>query len=95
MIPDAEFFKIALQGGSFVLVAWLVTHVFRHTLPRLADAFDRTINVQRAEFLAALEKQRVEFREEIHLERGTYERGIREVLTELKEIRADGAGRDS
>ena len=95
MIPDIEFFKIALQGGSFVLVAWLVTWTFRHTIPRLADQFDRTINAQRVEFLAALDKQRTEFREEIHLERGTHERGIHEVLTELREIRAEGANREA
>ena len=84
MIPDAEMLKLFLQGGSFVVMAWLVTHVFRHTLPRLAEQFDTTVNGQRKEFLEEIGRQRTEFREELHLEREAFAKRLGEIVDTVR-----------
>lgn len=52
------YIELAMNTGAFGLVAWLVYHTFKHTIPRLVKDFKDTI-----------EEQRKDFREELRLER--------------------------
>lgn len=58
---DAEMFKILIQGGSFALVVFGFVWTLVKVVPRLEARQDAKDNA----FLAALDKQHVEHKEEL------------------------------
>lgn len=76
------------------LVAWLVRRVFTHTIPRLADQYQKSLERQQDLFTASLDKQqnifqialseqRVDFKEALAQERQDFREALREEREQL------------
>lgn len=66
MSPEVETgLQIGGYAGLFGLFAWLVRHVFQHTIPRLATAFEKSLERNDQTFQKSLDKCLQTFREEM------------------------------
>ncbi len=63
MNPDVSFF-VDLVGniGALGFIFWLVWRTTNHTIPRLAQSFEESVDKSRADFREELKEQRVDFR---------------------------------
>lgn len=99
--------NVVLQFGSFGVLCFLVLHIFRHTIPRLASAFDTNLKESREAFTEQLTimqdtfnemltAQRTDFRDEMRLERASTEHKIEELTTlVLRQVTSDHEGAPS
>ena len=74
-MPDLDLGAI-VNGGAFVVLAWLVRHTFQVTIPRLA-----------ADFRAALTEVTTAWREDLRAERDVVRGLVAEVRDLAKEVR--------
>lgn len=100
-----DIFSMIVQGGSFALVAWLVLHVFRTSIPefhatiREAQAnnaasrkdFSEVLNTQRREFVQEINEARTMNDNALASQRTTGERAMGR-LTQMVERLADRVG---
>ena len=55
---DADTLKLLIQGGSFVVLAWVIHWLFTRTIPGIVDRFTETIDKQGETFSSEMDKQR-------------------------------------
>jgi len=55
---DAETLKLLVQGGSFVVLAWVIHWLFTRTIPGIVNRFTETIDKQGEAFSTEMDKQR-------------------------------------
>lgn len=63
-MPQAgsDWMMPVIQLGSFGVLAWLVLYLFRVSIPKTQENFQKFSDEQRTDFLAALKDQRTDFR---------------------------------
>lgn len=81
-----ELIKAVGEGGGLVLIAWLIFHTFRHTIPRLANSFDKTNERLVDRFSGELKEQRKEFITELKEQRQADRAERHQANTELREM---------
>jgi hypothetical protein len=64
-----------MNMGAFGLVCAIVWHVFRHTIPRLAD-----------DFKTSLAEQRQDFRDELRLERDDFKEALQDLGCKIEKL---------
>lgn len=60
----AEYFKMAVNGGAFVILAWLIRHTFQHTVPRIVSQFSQSLKEQQGTFQEEMRLERAAHKDE-------------------------------
>lgn len=81
---------IGANAGAIVLISWLVQHTFKHTIPRLADQFSKTLEDMRKSFTEALDKQHNNYIGVIDKLREDSRAERREFIDTIDKLRNDG-----
>lgn len=71
--------------GAFALVAWLLRRVFTHTIPRLADGFQASLDAQSKLFQEQLKHQQQLFHDELAQCRSDFRNELKEQREDFKE----------
>lgn len=87
--PLAALLGTGLNVGAFGLVAWLVKHTFSHTIPRLAEGFEKALTEHRVEFATALQEQRHEFLVQLNSQLEEQRAERRECIARVDELRQE------
>jgi hypothetical protein len=70
---DASFFvEIISNLGALGFILWLVWRTTNHTIPRLAESFEKGIKEAREDHRVSLDQQRQDFRESLGESREFY-----------------------
>lgn len=75
--------------AAFSLVAWLVRHTFSHTIPRLAEDFQKMLTDQRKAAVDTINAERVSFIEETRAQRRDFLEELRRLSQENSKERHD------
>ena len=78
--------KPVMEMGAFGLIVWLVRHVFTHTVPRLAESFDRQLTRSLDSFERIHREDRDAYREELRLKREADARSIAELTSAIERL---------
>lgn len=60
-----EYLKLLVNGGAFVILAWLIRHTFTHTVPRIVDQFSESLKDQQGTFREEMRLEREAHKDEV------------------------------
>lgn len=64
-----SWLELGLGVGAFAVLAWLVFHVTRNTIPKMLETFKKTNETQCDTFKQSLAEERTEFLSALRVER--------------------------
>lgn len=86
----AEYFKLVINGGAFVILAWLIRHTFQHTVPRIVDQFTVALKDQQTVFREEMAATRESSAESLRLEREAHTKEVDEFWKYLADQKERG-----
>ena len=78
--------ELVSQLGSLGFILWLVWRTTNHTIPRLAESFERNLREAREDFKEMLRQERQDFREMSEKEREFFSRQMEMKTREVTQV---------